>query len=97
MRLGVLVPPSHHVTGCHLGWCILGSSEHAAGILATSRLRLLMDRQRDQLVGIGRDLDRRRVGTEQDRILGDQELGRRGCPGRSGLAPCPVACPSRCG
>ena len=45
MRLGVLVPPSHHVTGCHLCWCILGSSEHAAGILATSRCGFYSDLQ----------------------------------------------------
>jgi len=34
----------------------------------------LVQRQRDQLVRIGVDLDWRRVGAEQDRILGDQEL-----------------------
>ena len=38
--------------------------------------RELVHRQIERLVGIGRDLDREIVGTQQHRILGDQPLRR---------------------
>src|SRR5215470_7054870 len=45
----------------------------------------LVQWQRDQLVRIGVDLDWRRVGAEQDRILGDQKFG--GLDADAGIAP----------